>query len=182
MDLASRRVVGWATADHLRTELVDQALTNTVTRRRPPHGVIFRPDRGCQYISAPYRRLADRHGVRLSVGPRSTSLAKLGPPPTRKYLPGARAGHHPPPTLHTGLPQPRHLRSENRPDRPTPGSLTPHQPCPSERGTPTAATAEREGSADDSSLVPCRTGALVAESDKDSRVEVFLVPGHRLSN
>jgi transposase InsO family protein len=70
IDLASRRVVGWATADHLRTDLVDQALTNAVTRRRPSHGVIFHSDRGCQYTSAQYRRLADQHGVRLSVGRR----------------------------------------------------------------------------------------------------------------
>jgi transposase InsO family protein len=70
IDLTSRRVVGWATADHLRTDLVDQALANAVTSRRPPRGVIFHSDRGCQYTSAQYRRLADRHGIRLSVGRR----------------------------------------------------------------------------------------------------------------
>jgi len=70
IDLTSRKVVGWATADHLRTDLVDQALTNAVTSRRPTRGVIFHSDRGCQYTSAQYRRLADRHGVRLSVGRR----------------------------------------------------------------------------------------------------------------
>jgi putative transposase len=70
IDLASRRVVGWATADHLRTDLVDQALSNAVSSRRPTSGVIFHSDRGCQYTSAQHRRLADRHGVRLSVGRR----------------------------------------------------------------------------------------------------------------
>jgi transposase InsO family protein len=70
IDLGSRRVVGWATADHLRTDLIDQALVNAVTSRRPARGVIFHSDRGCQYTSAQYRRLADRHGVRLSVGRR----------------------------------------------------------------------------------------------------------------
>jgi transposase InsO family protein len=68
IDLTSRRVVGWATADHLRTDLIDQALDNAVTSRRPPAGVIFHSDRGCQYTSSQHRRLADRHGVRLSVG------------------------------------------------------------------------------------------------------------------
>jgi len=70
IDLGSRRVVGWATAEHLRTDLVDQALINAVTNRRPARGVIFHSDRGCQYTSAQYRRLADQHGVRLSVGRR----------------------------------------------------------------------------------------------------------------
>src|SRR4029450_2594311 len=67
IDLTSRRIVGWATADHLRTDLIDRALTNAVTSRRPNRGVIFHSDRGCQYTSAQYRRLADQHGVRLSV-------------------------------------------------------------------------------------------------------------------
>lgn len=70
IDLTSRRIVGWATADHLRTDLIDQSLTNAVTSRRPAPGVIFHSDRGCQYTSAQYRRLADQHGVRLSVGRR----------------------------------------------------------------------------------------------------------------
>ena len=70
IDLTSRRVVGWATADHLRTDLIDQALANAVTSRRPTRGVIFHSDRGCQYTSAQYRRLADQHGIRLSVGRR----------------------------------------------------------------------------------------------------------------
>jgi HTH-like domain/Integrase core domain len=48
IDIASRRVVGWATADHLRTDLVEAALTNAVRQRRPPAGVVFHSDRGCQ--------------------------------------------------------------------------------------------------------------------------------------
>jgi transposase InsO family protein len=68
IDISSRRVVGWATADHLRTDLIDQALTDAVTRRRPQPGVVFHSDRGCQYVSAQHARLADRLGVTLSVG------------------------------------------------------------------------------------------------------------------
>jgi transposase InsO family protein len=48
IDLASRRVVGWAVADHLRTDLVDAALTDALTRRRPTSGLLFHSDRGCQ--------------------------------------------------------------------------------------------------------------------------------------
>jgi transposase InsO family protein len=74
IDLASRRVVGWATADHLRTDLVDAALTDALTRRRPTPGLVFHSDRGCQYGSAQHVRLAARHGIRLSVGRRGQSL------------------------------------------------------------------------------------------------------------
>jgi transposase InsO family protein len=68
IDIASRRVVGWATADHLRTDLVAQALDNAVRHRRPDSGVIFHADRGCQYTSAQLAALAGNLGVRLSVG------------------------------------------------------------------------------------------------------------------
>jgi transposase InsO family protein len=68
IDLASRRVVGWATADHLRTDLVAEALTDAVNRRRPAPGVVFHSDRGCQYTSAQYANLARDLGVTLSVG------------------------------------------------------------------------------------------------------------------
>ncbi|MGC5033967.1 IS3 family transposase [Micromonospora sp. DT229] len=70
IDIASRRVVGWATADHLRTDLPAQALSNAIATRRPTGEVIFHSDRGCQYTSAQYARLADRNQVLLSVGGR----------------------------------------------------------------------------------------------------------------
>jgi transposase InsO family protein len=50
IDLASRRVVGWATAEHLRTDLVAQALTTAVHARRPEPGVIFHSD--SEYVGA----------------------------------------------------------------------------------------------------------------------------------
>ncbi|WP_439380703.1 IS3 family transposase [Amycolatopsis lexingtonensis] len=68
IDIASRRVVGWATADHLRTDLIDTALRDALTRRRPGPGVIFHSDRGCQYTSAQFAATAAEAGVRLSVG------------------------------------------------------------------------------------------------------------------
>jgi transposase InsO family protein len=46
IDLASRRVVGWALADHMRTELVEEALQMAFTTRRPAPGVSFHWDRG----------------------------------------------------------------------------------------------------------------------------------------
>lgn len=68
IDLASRKVVGWALADHMRTDLVADALTNAWRQRRPEAGVIFHSDRGCQYTSRQFAELADRLGVVLSVG------------------------------------------------------------------------------------------------------------------
>lgn len=68
IDIASRRVVGWAVADHLRTDLVEAALRQAVTRRRPPAGVIFHSDRGCQYTSAQFAAVAAELGVALSHG------------------------------------------------------------------------------------------------------------------
>ncbi|MEU5554073.1 DDE-type integrase/transposase/recombinase [Micromonospora sp. NPDC047793] len=47
IEIASRRVVGWATAEHLRTDLPAQALTNAVATGRPTGQVIFQSDRGC---------------------------------------------------------------------------------------------------------------------------------------
>jgi transposase InsO family protein len=68
IDIASRRVVGYALADHLRTELIADALSNAVAARNPQAGVIFHSGRGCQYTSAAYAALAEEHQVTLSVG------------------------------------------------------------------------------------------------------------------
>ncbi|MER6218885.1 IS3 family transposase [Streptomyces sp. NPDC048387] len=68
IDIASRRVVGWATADHLRTELVADALASACRTRRRTGPVIFHSDRGCQYTSNELATLAGQFGIRLSVG------------------------------------------------------------------------------------------------------------------
>ena len=68
IDLASRKVVGWALADHMRTDLVSDALMMAFATRRPPVNAIFHSDRGCQYTSHDYRKLATDHGILLSLG------------------------------------------------------------------------------------------------------------------
>jgi transposase InsO family protein len=68
IDIASRRVVGFALAEHLRTELVADALTNAVAARDPAPGVVFHADRGCQYTSGDYTTLAADLAVILSSG------------------------------------------------------------------------------------------------------------------
>jgi transposase InsO family protein len=68
IDISSRRVVGYAMADHLRTDLIADALTNAVAARDPDPGVIFHSDRGCQYTSSQFADLARDYDVKLSVG------------------------------------------------------------------------------------------------------------------
>jgi transposase InsO family protein len=68
IDIASRRVVGFAMADHLRTALVADALGNAVAARDPAPGVIFHSDRGCQYTSRELADLAGDWDVALSLG------------------------------------------------------------------------------------------------------------------
>lgn len=70
IDLFSRRVVGWSMAAHLRQELVIDALTMAVSRRRPAPGLIFHSDRGGQYSSGGFRALLTAHHIRQSMGRR----------------------------------------------------------------------------------------------------------------
>ena len=68
-DGCSRRVLGWAIEDHLRTDLVEAALRQAVTLRgQLPEQVIFHADRGCQYTSAQFGELIAELGLAASVG------------------------------------------------------------------------------------------------------------------
>jgi len=55
MDLCSRKIVGWACADHLKTTLVQEALSQAIGSRKPAAGLLHHSDRGCQYASEDYR-------------------------------------------------------------------------------------------------------------------------------
>jgi putative transposase len=68
LDAYSRKVVGWAMADHLRTELAVDALEMALTTRRPKPGLIQHTDRGVQYTSTAYGELLAAHNARQSVG------------------------------------------------------------------------------------------------------------------
>jgi len=67
LDVFSRRVVGWAMANHLRTELVLDALDMAIDRRRPKN-VIHHSDQGCQYTSIAFGNRCKEAGVRPSMG------------------------------------------------------------------------------------------------------------------
>ena len=67
LDVFSRRIVGWAMAGHLRTELVLDALDMAVEQRRPD-SVIHHSDQGCQYTSFAFGERCRRWGVVPSMG------------------------------------------------------------------------------------------------------------------
>jgi putative transposase len=68
IDLHSRAVVGWAVAEHMRTELVTAALDMALAHRDPPTGVIFHSDRGSQYTSSIFAEYCANNGIRRSLG------------------------------------------------------------------------------------------------------------------
>jgi putative transposase len=70
MDCWSRRIVGWAIADHLRAELVVDALEMAVARRRPDTGLIHHSDAGGQYVSLIFTRRCRAVGIEISMGQR----------------------------------------------------------------------------------------------------------------
>lgn len=67
LDLGSRRVVGWATADHLRGELAVRALNNALEHRRPPAALLHHSDRGVQYACDDYQKVLLFHEMRASM-------------------------------------------------------------------------------------------------------------------
>ena len=67
LDAYSRRIVGWAMAPHLKTDLVLDAL-NMALAQRKPHGVIHHSDQGSQYTSLAFGHRCDAMGVRPSRG------------------------------------------------------------------------------------------------------------------
>ena len=68
IDLYNREVVGWSMAEHMRVELVSDALTMARTHGRVGEGAVLHSDSGSVYTSAAYAALAEQCGVRLSVG------------------------------------------------------------------------------------------------------------------
>ena len=67
-DLYSRRIVGWAMADHLRAELVTDALQMALAQRRPARGLIWHSDQGSQFVSLAFGQKARAAGIAQSMG------------------------------------------------------------------------------------------------------------------
>ena len=67
VDLFARKVVGWAAANHMRTELCLEALESAVALRGPPVGLVHHSDRGSQYASRAYRERLTAIGAICSM-------------------------------------------------------------------------------------------------------------------
>jgi len=67
-DLYSRRIFGWSMADHMRTELVTDALQMALARRRPAPGLVWHSDQGSQFVSLAFGQQARAAGIAQSMG------------------------------------------------------------------------------------------------------------------
>lgn len=70
MDLRSRKIVGWAMAEHLRAELALEALHMALGRQGVAEGLLHHSDRGVQYACSEYQRLLARRGIVCSMSRR----------------------------------------------------------------------------------------------------------------
>ncbi len=73
IDCCSRRLAGWAIADHMRTSLVEDALKAAASLRGSLEGAIFHSDHGSVYTSKDYAKLCKKLGVTQSMGAVGTS-------------------------------------------------------------------------------------------------------------
>jgi putative transposase len=74
LDVHSRRIVGWAMEDHLRTELVVDALRMAVWRRKPAPGLVHHSDQGVQYTSLSFSERLREVGIEPSMGRTGSAL------------------------------------------------------------------------------------------------------------
>jgi putative transposase len=74
VDCFSRRCVGWAMADHMRAELVVEALEMALWQRRPAVGLVHHSDRGGQYVSLIFGQTARAAGIDVSMGAKGCAL------------------------------------------------------------------------------------------------------------
>ncbi|MFV0678676.1 IS3 family transposase [Ottowia sp.] len=66
-DACSRKIVGWSVRQHMRAELVIEAMQMAIEQERPLPGLIAHSDRGSQYASAAYRKLLSGHQMQASM-------------------------------------------------------------------------------------------------------------------
>lgn len=74
LDVYSRKVVGWAMATHLKTELVVDALEMALWRRKPDTGLIHHTDRGSQYTALSFGKRLEEAGIVPSMGRAGSAL------------------------------------------------------------------------------------------------------------
>ena len=104
IDAFSRRCVGWAKAEHMRAELVVEALEMAIWRRQPARGLVHHSDKGGQYVSLLFGQRCRQAGINVSMGARG--YRRCGPPYGRA---SATTAAPPPQTrvaIRTGQPSP----------------------------------------------------------------------------
>jgi putative transposase len=74
LDVYSRKVVGWAMDNHLRTELVVDALQMAVWRRKPAPGLVHHSDQGVQYTALSFSERLKEVGIKPSMGRTGSAL------------------------------------------------------------------------------------------------------------
>lgn len=67
IDLYSRKIVGWAMSNRLKSSLVERALSMAYWHRKPGKGLIHHSDRGSQYAGKEYQKLLNRYGMVCSM-------------------------------------------------------------------------------------------------------------------
>lgn len=72
MDLFSRRIVGWAMAPRMTSDLVVTALRMALAQRRPCHALLHHSDRGSQYTGNDYQQLLQDHHIQTSMNGRGS--------------------------------------------------------------------------------------------------------------
>ncbi len=74
LDCHSRRCVGWSIADHLRAELVVDAVQMAIARRQPGPGLVHHSDHGSQYVSLAMGEHLREAGIETSMGAKGSAL------------------------------------------------------------------------------------------------------------
>ncbi|MFT6346051.1 MAG: transposase InsO family protein [Polaribacter sp.] len=67
IDLYSRQIIGWSMADNMKAQLINDALTMAIWKRKPKKGLIWHSDRGSQYASDSHRAILKDHGIVQSM-------------------------------------------------------------------------------------------------------------------
>lgn len=67
MDLCSRKIIGWSMAEHMRADVVADALNMALAARRPGSGLVHHSDRGVQYACEDYQTLLRARGITISM-------------------------------------------------------------------------------------------------------------------
>jgi putative transposase len=86
LDVYSRKVVDWALATHLRTELVVDALEMALWRRKPSAVLIHHTDRGSQYTALSSGKKLEEAGIVPSMGRVGSALDRAPSSPSPSWL------------------------------------------------------------------------------------------------